>query len=251
MDNKSLPKVINTFVHPESYESVIQKTLDWVSSDVKKYICAANVHMVMEGYDDPAFQEMVNSSGITTPDGMPLVWMVRRLGYPDQQRVYGPTLTEKLLPVLAERGISCGFYGSTPEVLEKLKSNLKAKHPDLRINYLFSPPFSGVDTDLDQRIVAVINSSGVKVLFVGLGCPKQERWMYEHRQSINAVMLGVGAAFDFIAGIKPQAPAAFQKAGLEWFYRLITEPKRLWKRYLVHNPRFVILALRQLTGLYK
>ena len=177
---------------------------------------------------------------------MPLVWTLRLMGYKDQQRVYGPTLTQKLLPLLAAEGIPIGFLGSTPEVIQKLQDNIRKQHPGIKIVYAINPPFRDLTDDEDRQMVAEINSSGVRVLFVGLGCPKQEIWMYQHKGQVQAVMLGVGAAFDFIAGVKPQAPPWLQRLGLEWFYRLITEPKRLWRRYVYNNPRFVLLVAREL-----
>jgi N-acetylglucosaminyldiphosphoundecaprenol N-acetyl-beta-D-mannosaminyltransferase len=182
---------------------------------------------------------------------MPLVWMMRLKGQKDQQRVYGPTLMLYVLEAAARENVPVGFYGGAPEVLQALTARLQVKFPDLRIVYSFSPPFGKANGEEDEHVVETINNSGARILFVGLGCPKQEKWMAEHRGKINAVMLGVGAAFDFHAGAKSQAPAWMQKIGLEWFYRLVTEPRRLWRRYLYHNPRFVILAVLDLLGILR
>jgi len=141
-----------------------------------------------------------------------------------------------------------GFYGSMPEVLNLLVDRLMAKNWDLKIAYSFSPPYRDLNSDEEADIVQKINDSKARILFVGLGCPKQENWMAAHRGKVNAVMLGVGAAFDFQAGVKSQAPVWMQKIGLEWFYRLVTEPRRLWWRYLYHNPRFIFFAILDLLG---
>jgi N-acetylglucosaminyldiphosphoundecaprenol N-acetyl-beta-D-mannosaminyltransferase len=144
-----------------------------------------------------------------------------------------------------------GFYGSTPEVLDKLVKRLYTQHPDLNITFTYSPPFRDLSPDEDQEVIKRINASGANILFVGLGCPKQEKWMAAHRGKVHAVMLGVGAAFDFHAGAKPQAPMWMQKTGLEWFFRFVNEPKRLWRRYLYHNLRFVLLAFADLLGILR
>ncbi|MDP1715935.1 MAG: WecB/TagA/CpsF family glycosyltransferase [Anaerolineales bacterium] len=204
--------------------------------------------MLMEAYDSPEYSKIVNSADLVTPDGMPLVWMLRLKGHPDQQRVYGPTLMLHILEAAARENVPVGFYGSSPEVLQSLLARMQARFPNLKVAYSFSPPFQEMSQEEDAEIVKRINASSVRILFVGLGCPKQEKWMAEHRGKVNAVMLGVGAAFDFHAGVKAQSPAWIQKMGLEWFYRLVTEPRRLWRRYLYHNPRFIFLAIADLLG---
>ena len=198
-----------------------------------------------------SIDKVVNSADLVTPDGMPLVWMLRLKGYPDQQRVYGPTLMLHVLEAAANENIPVGFYGSSPEVLQSLLTRLQVRFPNLKVDYSFSPPFQEMSQQEDAEIIKQINTSSARILFVGLGCPKQEKWMAEHRGKINAVMLGVGAAFDFHAGLKSQAPSWMQKTGLEWIYRLVTEPRRLWRRYLYHNPRFVFLAILDLLGLLR
>jgi len=205
--------------------------------------------MVMEAYDDPKFLQVVNESDLVTPDGMPLVWMMRLLGKKDQERVYGPELTLRVLKAAVEEGIPVGFYGSSPEVLENLVSNVKRRYTGLRVVYAYSPPYRELSAQEEEEVVRSIRESRAKILFVGLGCPKQERWMANHKGKIDAVMVGVGAAFDFHAGHVRQAPPWMQRMGLEWLFRLIMEPGRLWKRYVKHNPRFLALAALQLIGL--
>ncbi len=243
--------VLGMRVDATSLEDATRRVLVWSKTGESRYVCVANVHMVMEAYDAPDFRRIVNAADLVTPDGMPLVWMLWRLGFPKQERVAGPDLTLKVCEAAAREGVPVGFYGGSPEVLQSLVTNLKRKYPALKITYAHSPPFRPLSPEEDARVVEEINSSGTRILFVGLGCPKQERWMAAHKGRVQAVMLGVGAAFDFHAGRFPQAPAWMQRAGLEWLFRLITEPRRLWRRYARHNPRFVILALMQLLGLRK
>lgn len=156
-----------------------------------------------------------------------------------------------VLEIAAQEKIPVGFYGSTPDVLHSLVERMQVRYEDLEIALSVSPPFRVATPEEDARIIDEINRSGAKILFVGLGCPKQEIWMKEHRGRVNAAMLGVGAAFDFHSGFKPQAPAWMQKLGLEWLFRLLSEPGRLWKRYLYNNPRFLVLAAADLLGFLK
>ncbi|HAV76441.1 MAG TPA: glycosyltransferase [Anaerolineae bacterium] len=241
---KKIP-IVGVQVDVTSYPSAVSVVLDWVRGHESCYICIANVHMLMEAYDSVAFREEINSSDLVVPDGMPLVWLMRLKGQRYQQRVYGPTLMLKVLEAASRENIPVGFYGGKPEVLNMLVEKIKARYASLNVAYSFSPPFGNIGTEEDV-IVEQINRSGVRILFVGLGCPKQEKWMANHRGTVHAVMLGVGAAFDFHAGVKPQAPAWMQKIGMEWLFRLVSEPTRLWRRYLYHNPRFVILAILDL-----
>ncbi|MDW8343194.1 MAG: WecB/TagA/CpsF family glycosyltransferase [Verrucomicrobiae bacterium] len=209
---------------------------------------AANVHVVMECYDNVTCQEAVNSADLITPDGMPLVWVLRKLGFPEQTRVYGPDLTLWVLAAAAKEGVPVGLYGGLPDTLITLQRVYSKRFPALRIVYAYSPPFRPLSTEEDRAVVRAISDSGCRILLVGLGCPKQELWIARHKGQVPAVMLAVGAAFDFHAGRIPQAPCWMQRLGLEWFFRLLVEPRRLWKRYLKHNPRFVWLVMRQLCG---
>jgi N-acetylglucosaminyldiphosphoundecaprenol N-acetyl-beta-D-mannosaminyltransferase len=203
----------------------------------------------MEAHDLPEFMNILNHADMITPDGMPLVWIMRLKGGKGQTRVYGPALMQYVLEMAAREKIPVGFYGAEDATLEKLVAHLREQFPELQVSYAFSPPFRALNEPENDKITAEIITSGTRILFVGLGCPKQEIWMADHKGKIPAVMLGVGAAFDFIAGTKPQAPGWIQASGLEWAYRLIHEPRRLARRYLVNNPRFVILALADLLGI--
>ena len=245
------PTILGNQVHPTLYHSATAQIAEWAKNNRSRYVCAANVHGVMEAWDDPGFRDVLNAADLVTPDGMPLVWTLRLKGYKAQERVYGPTLMLHTLEMAAAEGIPVGFYGGRPEILEVLIKNMKKKYPGLNVVYAHSPPFRQLTPGEDIGICQEIQDSGLRILYVGLGCPKQERWMADHKNRIQAVMLGVGAAFDFHAGAVSQAPPWMQKNGLEWLYRLTQEPGRLWKRYLWNNPRFVVLSLFDFMGLLK
>lgn len=244
--NTSPILILGTNVNATSYKDATKQILGWANCRESRYICIANVHMVMEAYDDVSFREVVNNADLVTPDGMPLVWVLRRLGHRLKDRVYGPTLTLWVLEAAAKQGVPVGFYGGAPDVLERLIENIRKRFPDLQVAYKLSPPFRNLSSDEDADIVREINASGARILFIGLGCPKQERWMASRKNRVQTVMLGVGAAFDFHAGNVRQAPKWLQNRGLEWMFRFMVEPQRLWKRYLKHNPRFAVLAALEL-----
>jgi N-acetylglucosaminyldiphosphoundecaprenol N-acetyl-beta-D-mannosaminyltransferase len=246
---KRIP-LVGTSIDGTSYNATVKLVMDWSRSLESRYVCIANVHMLMEAYDSDEFRRIINTADLVTPDGMPLVWMIRLKGVRDQQRVYGPTLMMHVLEGAAKNSIPIGFYGGSPRVLESLITWIQKRYEILKIAFSFSPPYSQISPEEDAKVANQINQSGARILFVGLGCPKQEIWMAEHRGVVNAVMIGVGAAFDFHAGVKAQAPAWMQKVGLEWLFRLSVEPRRLWKRYLYHNPRFIVLAIADLLGLF-
>jgi N-acetylglucosaminyldiphosphoundecaprenol N-acetyl-beta-D-mannosaminyltransferase len=210
-------------------------------------VCFANVHMVMEAYDDPHFREAVRSADFVVPDGMPLVWMQKLLGRGDATRVRGKSVMVEVLRRAGAKGSSVGFYGGTPKVLDAVRRRATAEFPQLSVSYAFSPPFRTVSDAEHNEIVRNITAANPDILFVGLGCPKQEIWMADHYDKLSCVMLGVGAAFDFYAGSVRESPEWLSRLGLEWLYRLAKEPRRLWRRYLSTNPRFLFLAIRQLA----
>jgi len=221
----------------------------WIRSDERQYVCVTGVHGVMESQRDPALRDVHNRAGLVTPDGMPLVWINRLRGLRWVRRVYGPDL----MLAVCERSIARGwrhfFYGGAPGVAELLVQRLRERLPGLEVAGVFSPPFSPGDEKEDAAMVERINATTPQVVWVGLSTPKQERWMAAHVNRLHAnVLVGVGAAFDFLAGLKPQAPLWMQRNGLEWSFRLASEPRRLWRRYLFNNPafvgKFVLNALR-------
>jgi N-acetylglucosaminyldiphosphoundecaprenol N-acetyl-beta-D-mannosaminyltransferase len=240
--------IIGMQVSSTSYGHAAGAIREWAQQGASKYVCIATVNNVMEAYDSPEFQRVMNQADLVTPDGMPVVWGLRLLGRKNASRVYGPDLTPILLQMAAEAGIPVGFYGGAPEVLKRLLAVIAERFPELHVAYSFSPPFRPLTVEEDEQAVAAINASGVRILFIGLNTPKQDRWMAAHKHRVQTVMVGVGAAFDFLAGTKPQAPRWMMPLGLEWLFRLSTEPRRLWKRYLKHNPRYVVLLALQLLG---
>lgn len=221
-------------------------SFEWAHSLCGRYVCVANVHMCMEAFDCADFAAVINNADLAVADGLPLVWAQKLLGYAGAQQVRGTDLTLALCHTAAERAIPVGFFGATPELLQQLRKVLLGRYPQLNIVYAAAPPFRAITEEEDRQFVRDINASGARLLFVGLGCPKQEKWMAEHRGVLTCTMLGVGAAFDFIAGNKKHAPLWVQRCGLEWLFRLLSEPKRLWRRYLKHNPRFVWFLGRQM-----
>ncbi len=224
------------------WDAAIGRISDWGKLHESRYVCFSNVHSVVTAAFDERFGEALNSSDMCTSDGAPVTWMLRQLGATRQPRLNGPDLMWRYLGVEAERGGKVYFYGSTPETLRLLTARVKKAYPALTIAGTYAPPFRPSTPDEDEAEVRRINDSGANVVFVGLGCPKQEIWMANHRGRIHAVMIGVGAAFDFHAGLKTRAPEWMQRNGLEWAYRLCQEPKRLWKRYLFTNLPFLVMG---------
>jgi N-acetylglucosaminyldiphosphoundecaprenol N-acetyl-beta-D-mannosaminyltransferase len=239
--------ILGMRVDATSYENATRQVVIWARSSRSRCVCIASVNNVMEAHDDAHFMHVMNQADLVTPDGMPLVWGLRWLGVERATRVYGPDLTPLILEAAEREGLAVGFYGGAPNVLEALVAIAGRRWPDLKIAYTYSPPYRDLTPEEDVQVVQAIHACGVKILFVGLGCPRQETWMASHRGQFGAVMVGVGAAFDFLAGTKRQAPRSLQKAGLEWVFRLATEPRRLSKRYLRQNPRFALLFVRQLV----
>ena len=243
--------IIGTRIDHTSYLGCMELISTWMPGRESRYVCIANVHTIMEAYDSVDFKGLINDADLVTSDGMPLVWMMRAKGIKRQERVYGPTLMLRTIEMAARENIPVGFYGGEPEVLESLVYQMQARYEGLMVVFSCSPPFRTMSSEEDSLIVQQINRSGAHILFVGLGCPKQEYWMANHRGRVHAVMMGVGAAFDFHSGMKPQAPVWIQAMGLEWLFRFINEPRRLWRRYLFHNPRFMVLAIADLLGLIR
>jgi N-acetylglucosaminyldiphosphoundecaprenol N-acetyl-beta-D-mannosaminyltransferase len=238
--------VLGLRIDATSYAECTAALLELAEAGAGGMVCAAPVAMVMEAFDAPDFRQVVNAADRVTPDGMPLVWALRWLGLPRATRVYGPELTLAVCAAAEQRGVPVGFYGGRTEVLTALLEAIARRFPRLRIAFAASPPFRDLEPEEEREVLDAIRDSGTRLLFVGLGCPRQERWMAARRGALSCAMVGVGAAFDFIAGAKPQAPGWIQRAGLEWLFRLATEPRRLWRRYLTQNPRFVLHFARQL-----
>jgi N-acetylglucosaminyldiphosphoundecaprenol N-acetyl-beta-D-mannosaminyltransferase len=228
-----------------------EAAMDWMDAMVaardRGYVCVAPVHTVMAAREDPELRAAVQRASLTVPDGQPLVWALRALGHDLSDRVYGPTLMARYCERSAGTGVRTFLYGGRDaEALARLEDNLVARYPGLTIAGRHVPPFRPL-TEAEQVAVAEeIDRSGADVVWVGIGVPKQEKWMAAMRSRLNApVLVGVGAAFDFHAGLVRQAPPRLQRAGLEWAFRLAMEPGRLWKRYARYNPRFIAAFARQ------
>lgn len=239
-------RILGMRVDKTSYQDAAERVLAWAHDRQSRYVCVATVNNVMEAYDSGEFGRIMNQADLVTPDGMPLVWGLRMLGAREATRVYGPDLTPVVLGAAERAGVPVGFYGGSAGALRKLVAVVQHRFPALQVSYAQAPPFRPLSEAEDERIVREIRGSMARILFVGLSTPKQERWMAAHRGRIPAVMLGVGAAFDFLAGAKRQAPLWMQAHGLEWLFRLACEPRRLGRRYLKHNPRFAALFALQL-----
>ncbi len=240
--------ILGMRVDVTTYADATARIMDWSRSAQSRYVCASNVHMVMETNDSAEFRDVVNGADLVTSDGVPLVWALKALGVPQAERVYGPTLMLHVCEAAAREGVPIALYGGTPESLEEFVLFLHTNYPGIEIACLIAPPFRPPTPEEDAMYTQQIVDSGARIVFVGIGCPKQERWMAAHTDRLDAVLLGMGAAFDFHSGRVRQAPAVMQQLGLEWLFRLIMEPRRLWKRYAKHNPRFVGKFLLQLLG---
>jgi N-acetylglucosaminyldiphosphoundecaprenol N-acetyl-beta-D-mannosaminyltransferase len=222
----------------------------WIRRCDRQYVCVTGVHGVMESQRDPELLRIHNAAGLVTPDGMPLVWIARRSGYHHVDRVYGPVLVLAACEASVAAGYRHFFYGGGPGVAERLAERLAARFPGLTIVGTFAPPFRPLLPEEETEVIARINASAADIVWVGLSTPKQEHWMDRFRPKLKApVLIGVGAAFDFHAGLKRQAPRWVQRSGFEWLFRLSQEPRRLWRRYSSNNTRFVLrLLLRGRRG---
>jgi N-acetylglucosaminyldiphosphoundecaprenol N-acetyl-beta-D-mannosaminyltransferase len=249
MENRMLDKfhpILGIRINALSWDDAIDRIAAWGNARESRYICICNVHSIVTATRDPEFKMIVNNADMATPDGAPVAWALRRFGYVDQERINGPDLMWCYLHKAERSGQVVYFYGSTESTLEKLLKIVSTQFPRLRVGGACSPPFHSLSKQEDEAEVTAINRSGAHVVFVGLGCPKQERWMAAHCGRIRAVMVGVGAAFDYHSGVLKRAPLSWQRYGLEWLYRLCLEPRRLFKRYLVTNTLFILGISRQL-----
>jgi len=239
-------EVLGVGISATSYDEVVHVCSAWISQRRNghnvpaKYICATSVHGVMEARKNEQIREVLNQADIATPDGMPLVWALRSFGMEEQQRVYGPTLMLKLLEQAERAGHRIFLYGGRTDTLQTLCDKLQERFPKLIVAGKYSPPFRPLNAQEEWQVRRMVEDSRADLLFVGVSTPKQERWMADHKDCFpGLIMVGVGAAFDFHAGRVSQAPAWMQARGLEWLYRLVSEPGRLWKRYLLVTPWFL------------
>jgi N-acetylglucosaminyldiphosphoundecaprenol N-acetyl-beta-D-mannosaminyltransferase len=240
-------RVLGAVIDSLDWKQVLEIVGKWAQTRQSRYVCLCNVHAVVTARLQPDVGYALRKSDIALPDGMPIAWMLRLHGFNNQRRINGPDFMWRFCSDLQKQDISVYLYGSQQSTLDALCSNLKMGFSRLRIVGTISPPYRRLTPDEDDAVVNGINASGASVVFVSLGCPKQELWMAEHRDRIRAVMVGVGAAFDYHAGTLKRADPWMQEWGLVWAYRLMREPRRLWARYLVTNSVFVSYAVVQLA----
>jgi len=221
----------------------------WIRDRDSHYVCLAPAHAIMGCYRDKTLRRIYNCSGLTTPDGMAIVWLSRWYGHRSVERVYGPDLMLAACGRFLDKGYRHYFYGGAPDVTERLVQQLRARFTGLHVVGMESPPFRTLTSKEDNAIAARIQAAEPDIVWVGIGSPRQEIWMSEHLKRLDVpVLIGVGAAFDFLSGNKVQAPRWVQRSGFEWLFRLLTEPRRLWRRYIQY-PGFVLLALMQKQGM--
>ena len=229
-----------------------EETLDWITAAAARRqsacVCACNVHSVVTGHLDAGFRRVLEQADLALPDGAPVAWALRRMGHARQERINGPDLMWRYLAEAEQLGQSVYFYGSTSTTLAHLRRVLARAFPQLQLAGMHAPPFRALSAAEDAAEVAMIRASGAQVVLVSLGCPKQEKWMAAHRGRLDAVMMGVGAAFDYHAGLLRRAPRWCQRLGLEWLFRLLAEPRRLLRRCALTNTIFVLGISWQLGG---
>ena len=222
------------------------QTVQYIENNLEKlrgkYICVSNVHTTVMAHDNPAYRNVQNSAAIALPDGKPLSVVSRKRGYTEAERVTGPDLMGELFA--RENGLKHFFYGDKEETLQILQQKLKEKYPDIQIAGMISPPFRSLSQEEEKAYIQQINDSGADIIWIGLGAPKQENWMYEHQGMLHGVMIGVGAGFSYHAGLIKRAPEWMQKMSLEWLYRLMQDPVRLFKRYFTTNLKFLLLEAK-------
>jgi N-acetylglucosaminyldiphosphoundecaprenol N-acetyl-beta-D-mannosaminyltransferase len=248
MDNFDIPtqNLIGTPVCTLSFNEQIGLMISWAKNFQSKVVCVSNVHMLIEAWQNSHFADVLHRADLVTPDGMPLVWMLKLLGAKRSQRVAGMDIFRAVCEQAATAQISIFLLGSKPDVLDKICHRLQTEYPRLKVAGVESPPFAPLGATADIYTVQKINNSGAGIVFVALGCPKQELWMSLYKDEVQAVMVGVGAVFAVYGGFLKPTPRFIQTLGFEWLFRLVQEPKRLWKRYFTTIPIFIYLSLKQL-----
>ncbi len=232
-------RVISMWVDTGTFDATTSLVFKWINEAKGRYICVSNVHMCMECLDNATFADVVNNADLVVPDGKPIALALKLLGHESVEQIRGADLTEEILKYADFKNAVIGFYGGTETALARIRETLIRDYPGIKIGCMISPPFrtlTEVELADDRKL---INESGTQLLFVGLGCPKQERWMAANVKHLNATLVGVGAVFDFLSGEKPMASEWIRAIGMEWFFRLMSEPQRLWKRYATTNPKFI------------
>ncbi len=252
MDRVTIPRsdILGVGISAINLEMALNTIDRWIVERTPRYVCVTSTHSIMECFDNPNIRDIYSAAGLVTPDGMPMVWLSRLNGYNHIDRVYGPDLLLELCDLSVERGYRHFFYGGSERTLDLLDRRLSERFPGLQIVGKYAPPFRVLTAEEDDEIVRTINVSNADIVWVGLGCPKQELWMAGHVDRLHApALIGVGAAFDFHAGTRKQAPRWMQRHGMEILFRVLSEPRRLLRRFLRNHPRFVVLAVLQLLSL--
>lgn len=237
--------VIGSPVTALPFDDQIKVILHWAKAHLSKTVCVANTHMLVEAYQRPKFRTVLKRADLVTPDGMPLVWMMKVMGALRQNRVAGMDIFLSLCKAAPKQNTSIFLLGSQSAVLQQMQKRLADEFPNLEIAGMEPLPFRPLTAQEDIELIQRINASGAGLVFLALGCPKQEAWISQHKGCIQAVMLGVGGVFPVYAGLQKRAPRWIRESGLEWLYRLVQEPTRLWKRYGTTIPLFIYLALKQ------
>lgn len=238
-------RILNTNINVIS----MQETIDYITENLDglrgRYICVSNVHTTVMSHDNAEYNKIQNSAAMALPDGKPLSVVSKKRGYKNARRVTGPDLMGEMFALSETSDLRHYFYGGKEETIELLGSKLKEKYPKIQIAGMYSPPFRPLTEEENREVIEKINQAQPDIIWVGLGAPKQEKWMYEHQKQLCGVMIGVGAGFDYHAGTIKRAPGWMQKCSLEWMYRLMQDPKRLFKRYFVTNFKFIYLVLME------
>ena len=242
--------VLGSLITTLPYKDFVSEIFRLVENRQPSYICFANVHMVVEGRRNPAFQKVINEAALVAPDGKPLSVLLRLAEGLKQERICGMDIFPDIMVRAEASGKSVYFYGTTPELLKAIAEKAHREFPDLKIAGYFSPPFRDLTVDETEKIADMIGNTKPDLVFVSLGCPKQERWMAENKLRLGTCLLGLGQAFKVYAGEEKRLPRWMRALALEWLYRLYLEPGRLWKRYLVTNSYFIFLAARKLLSLW-
>jgi N-acetylglucosaminyldiphosphoundecaprenol N-acetyl-beta-D-mannosaminyltransferase len=232
-------------IHIGTYKDFLREIIQLAASGTNSYVCVANVHVLIEAYRNPSYASISRNADLVAPDGMPLTWALRLLYNIRQERVAGMDLLPDLLKEAEIKEVPVFFYGGTEQMLSSTKIHIAKKYPGLTLSGLYSPPFRQLTEVENDNICDIINTSGAKLIFVALGCPKQEKWMASMKGKVNATMIGIGAAVPVMVKQRKRAPKWMQKNGLEWMYRVVQEPRRLWKRYLLTNSMFIYLLLKE------
>ncbi len=244
--------VLGIGVSAVNMDQALAQLRTWIDQRTRAYVCVTGVHGVMESRRSSALQAIHNNAGLVVPDGMPLVWLLKLAGCNTADRVCGPELMPRFIQESVARGDRHFFYGGSEVAIAALQDRVRAMAPGVCIAGAISPPYRALTDSEDEAMVAAINAARPDIVWVGLSTPKQERWMAAHRNRLDApALVGVGAAFDMEAGLIKRAPMFLRRTGFEWTYRLVQEPRRLWKRYLSSNPKFVLLATLQAVGVYR